>query len=74
MFSSPDAQENNKMQLIPRIFIGGHRELRRPENHVDQALMERLEEARERLRREGRDVKPLRSLRTIEDGREHRYR
>lgn len=52
------------MQLIPRLFIGGHRELRRPENNVDQSLMERLEEARERLRREGRDIKPLMSVRT----------
>lgn len=52
------------MHLIPRLFIGGHRELRRPENPIDQALMERLEEARQRLRLEGRDVKPLLGLRT----------
>jgi len=64
MFSSLDDKENKKMQLIPRLFIGGHRELRRPENDVDQSLMERIEEARERLRREGRDIKPLRSVRT----------
>jgi len=62
------------MQLIPRIFIGGHRELRRPKNPVDEALMERLEEARQRLRLEGRDIKPLRSVRTLDDGPEHRYR
>lgn len=55
------------MQLIPRLFIGGHRELRRPQNHVDQALMERLEEARQRLRLEGRDVKPLLNLRISEE-------
>ena len=48
------------MQLKPRLFIGGHREIRRPENVVDEALMQRLEDVRSRLRLKGKDVKPLR--------------
>src|SRR5690606_21556767 len=55
----------NKMHLVPRLFIGGYRELRRPENPVDQALMERLAEARQRLRLEWRYVKPLPVLLTF---------
>ncbi len=65
LFPMSEVQENNKMHLVPRLFIGGYRELRRPENPVDQALMERLAEARQRLRLEGRDVKPLLGLRTF---------
>jgi hypothetical protein len=48
------------MQLIPRLFVGGHRELRRPVNVVDEALMRRIEDARERLHLEGKDVKAVR--------------
>lgn len=47
------------MQFMPRLFIGGHRELRRPENIVDESLMARIEEARRRLSLEGKDVKPV---------------
>lgn len=47
------------MQRKPRLFIGGHRELRRPVNTVDESLMKRIDDARQRLRLEGKDVKPL---------------
>jgi hypothetical protein len=49
------------MQLMPRLFVGKHRELRRPTNVVDQALMNRIETARQRLLAEGKQVKPIRT-------------
>jgi hypothetical protein len=49
------------MQLMPRLFVGKHRELRRPMNVVDEALMKRIEDAREQLIREGKQVKPIRT-------------
>ncbi|HEY8519999.1 MAG TPA: hypothetical protein VIN61_07970 [Gammaproteobacteria bacterium] len=53
-------QGDNNMQLIPRLFVGGYRELRRPVNEVDEALMRRIEEAHRRLRLAGKDIKPVR--------------
>ena len=47
---------------LTRLFIGGHREIRRPIHVVDESLMRRIEEARERLRREGKEVRPVRTL------------
>jgi hypothetical protein len=38
------------------MFIGGYQELRRPVNVVDESLMTRIEEAREQLRLQGKDV------------------
>ncbi len=46
------------MQL-PRLFVGGYHELRRPENVVDETLMTRIEEARQLLRLQGKDVTPV---------------
>jgi|GEM_PF-3376614 hypothetical protein len=51
------------MRLIPRLLLGGHRELKRPANVVDEALMQRIEEVRRDLRIKGIDVKPLRASR-----------
>lgn len=51
------------MRLIPRLLLGGHRELKRPANVVDEALMQRIEEVRQDLRIKGIDVKPLRAAR-----------
>lgn len=51
---------------MPRLFIGGHRELRRPVNIVDESLMARIEEARHRLELEGKDIKPVRFVRRLE--------
>jgi len=47
---------------MPRLFVGGYRELRRPVYDVDESLMRRIEEARRRLRLEGVDVKPVRGF------------
>ena len=47
---------------LTRLFIGGHRELRRPTNVVDESLMRRIEEARDRLRLEGKEVRPVRTV------------
>ena len=38
------------------MFIGGYQEIRRPVNVVDESLMTRIEEAREQLRLQGKDV------------------
>lgn len=43
-----------------RLFIGGYRELRRPVNVIDESLMRRMEQARERLLREGKEARPVR--------------
>lgn len=51
------------MQFKPRLFIGKHRELRRPENVVDESLIARMEEARRRLKIEGKDIKPVLTVR-----------
>ena len=53
-------RERRGVITMTRLFIGGHRELRRPMNVVDESLMKRIEDARRRLRLEGKDVKPLR--------------
>ncbi len=50
----------------PRLFIGGYRELRRPVNVVDESLMARIEAARRRLQLEGKDIKPVRTVRELE--------
>jgi hypothetical protein len=49
------------MQFMPRLFVGKHQELRRPMNVVDEALMKRIEAARQRLLSEGKQVKPIRT-------------
>lgn len=49
--------------ILSRLFIGGHREIRRPTIQVDETLMQRIEQARERLRIEGKEVRPIRQLR-----------
>jgi hypothetical protein len=49
------------MQFKPRLFVGKHQELRRPMNVVDDALMKRIEAARQRLLLEGKQVKPIRT-------------
>lgn len=41
---------------LRRLFIGGYQEIRRPVNVVDESLMTRMEEAREQLRLQGKDV------------------
>jgi hypothetical protein len=41
---------------LRRMFIGGYQEIRRPVNVVDESLMTRIEEAREQLRLQGKDV------------------
>lgn len=51
------------MQLRPRLFIRGHRELKRPANAVDHSLMKRIEDAKRRLSLEGKDIKPILGVR-----------
>lgn len=51
---------------MPRLFIGGYRELKRPVNVVDESLMARIEEARRRLQLEGKEIKPVRTVRPIQ--------
>lgn len=41
---------------LRKLFIGGYQEIRRPVNVVDESLMTRIEEAREQLRLQGKDV------------------
>jgi len=49
-----------------RLFIGGYRELKRPVNIVDESLMARIQEARRRLQLEGKEIKPVRTVRQIQ--------
>jgi hypothetical protein len=44
---------------LRRLLVGGHHELRRPVNAVDESLMRRIEEAREQLRRQGKEIVPV---------------
>lgn len=46
------------MQLR-RLFVGGYHELRRPVHTVDESLMRRIEQAREQLLLQGKDVVPV---------------
>jgi len=48
--------------FLGRLFIGGYREIRRPVHIVDETLMRRIEQARERLRIEGKEIRPVREL------------
>ena len=41
---------------LRKLFIGGYQEIRRPVNVVDESLMTRIDEAREQLRLQGKDV------------------
>jgi hypothetical protein len=41
---------------LRKLFIGGYQEIRRPVNVVDESLMNRIDEAREQLRLQGKDV------------------
>jgi hypothetical protein len=47
---------------LRRLFVGGYQELRRPVHAVDESLMKRIEQAREHLRLQGKDVVPVRGL------------
>ena len=51
------------MQLR-RLFVGGYQELRRPVHAVDESLMRRIEQAREDLRLQGKDVVAVRGVTT----------
>jgi hypothetical protein len=46
------------MQL-PRLFVGGYQELKRPQNDVDETLMTRIEQARMQLQMQGKQVTPV---------------
>jgi hypothetical protein len=46
------------MQL-PRFFVGGYQELKRPQNVVDETLMTRIEQARLQLQLSGKQVTPV---------------
>jgi hypothetical protein len=41
---------------LKKLFIGGHKELKRPVNQVDDGLLQRMEEASRRLRSCGKEV------------------
>jgi hypothetical protein len=45
--------------MFSKLFIGGHYELKRPVNVVDNSLVQRMQEAGRRLRAEGKDVTPV---------------
>ena len=44
---------------LGKLFIGGFQEIKRPVNVVDDGLVRRLEEVRQRLRSEGKEVTPV---------------
>lgn len=44
---------------LPKLFIGGHREIKRPVLSGDEALLQRMEQARRELRAHGKDVKAV---------------
>ena len=46
------------MQL-PKLFVGGYQELKRPQNAVDETLMTRIEQARLQLELQGKQVTPV---------------
>lgn len=41
---------------LKKLFIGGHKELKRPMNPVDNGLLQRMQEASRQLRSRGKDV------------------
>jgi hypothetical protein len=41
---------------LSKLFIGGHKELKRPMNQVDNGLLKRMEEASRKLRLQGKEV------------------
>ena|SRR5690606_38166956 len=44
---------------LSKLFIGGHKELKRPVNLVDDGLLKRMEEASRKLRLRGKEVTPV---------------
>jgi hypothetical protein len=42
-----------------KLFISGHKEIKRPMNPVDDGLLQRMEEASRRLRARGKEVKAV---------------
>lgn len=41
---------------LSKLFIGGHKEIKRPVNQVNEGLMQRLEEASRGLRSRGKEI------------------
>lgn len=44
---------------LSKLFIGGHRELKRPVNQVNEGLLQRMEEASRELRSRGKEITPV---------------